>query len=62
MIAGYRWTRKEIYKMQFTMFLFIVLAYNLTDGEYGIPRVQHPRTQQALLSDGPSYTFEQLEN
>ena len=60
-ITDYRWTRGQIYTLQFSWILGIIILYNLVDGEYGIPRLQHPRTQLQLLHEGPHYTFQEVE-
>lgn len=55
----YRYTRGEMFKMQFYAVLVIAGLWFLTDGEHGIPKLTHQRLDQQLLTDGVThYTFD----
>ena len=57
--TDYRYTRGEMFRMQFYAILIIAGLWIITDGEHGIPKLTHQRLDQQLLTDGVEhYTFD----
>jgi NADH dehydrogenase (ubiquinone) 1 beta subcomplex subunit 8 len=59
--TSWRYTRPMMFTTFCTVFFGLFFIHYLCEGEYGIPKMTHPRMEQQAHLEGPHYTFEPAE-